>query len=136
MNRIKITMHDFKGEMSRLMPLYPQDSALFRPDQLPVNLLETKGNARMYYHGLFAALQKYSHLRPETWTELPGFVMRMQRSRKPDDPPPSLVDLEKALRKTAETEKRPNLYTAARAIATLIEVLGRTSRIRQVNIHE
>ncbi len=136
MNQVRITLHDFKGEMLRMLPMFPGDSAVFYPDQLPVNILEPKGNVRMYYQGLFAALRKYSNLRDETWTELPGFLMRMQRSRRPIDPPPSLVDLHKALVSAAEKERRPNLLTAARAIATLIEVLGRTARIRQVNTSE
>ena len=136
MNPIKITINDFKGEMNRLLSLYPDDVAVYRPDQFPRNILEPKGNPRLYFHGLFAVLQRYSNIRPETWTELPGFRMRMERSRKPGDPPPSLVDFEKALRQAAKTENRPNLVTAARAVATLIEVLGESARIRTVLNHE
>jgi len=136
MTPVRITMHDFKGELSRFFSRYPSDLALFRPDQLPVNILEPQGHVRTYYQGLFSVVQRYFNLRPETWSELPGIVLRLLRSRRPDDPPPSLVDLERALRKAARTENRPNLLTAARAIAAIIEILGRTARIRKVREHE
>ena len=135
-NRIGIHFYDFKGEAPTLLNLYPEATAIFRPDQLPRNILQAKGNARIYFHGLCAVIQRYNNMRPETWTELPGILMRMEKSRQPNDPPPSLVDLEKNLRRLAVAEQRPNLNTAARGIATLIELLGPSARIRAAGHHE
>ena len=136
MNHVTIELDDFKGESVTLMNLYPEDVAIFRHDQVPQNILQAKGHARTYYHGIFSVIQRYSNLRPETWTELPGIVTRMNKSRRKGDPPPSLVDLERHLRRLADSEDRPNLRTAARGIATLIELLGQSARIRMVKGHE
>ena len=132
MNHVDIVIDDFKGESVGLMKIYPKDVAILRPDQIPRNILQPKGHARTYFQGIFAVIQRYSNMRPETWTELPGILIRMDKSRRPDDPPPSLVDLERNLRKMAITENRPNLNTAARGVAALIEVLGQSARIRMV----
>ena len=59
-------------------------------------------------------------------------MLRIEKGMKPGDSYPSLVDFERILRKIAEKENRQNLTTAARAIASLNSVLGRTAFIRKV----
>ena len=105
-------------------------------DQFPRNILEPKGHERTYYHGLFAIIQRYSNMRPETVTELPGIVMRMNKSRRAGDPYPSLTDLARRLRKMAKDEDRPNLRTAARDIENICVLLGQSSRIRGIGNEE
>lgn len=135
-DKVTIRIADFKDEAITLLNLYPEDVVAFRADQLPQNILEAKGHDSTYYHGIFAVIQRYGNMRAETYTELPGILMRMNKSRGKDDPPPSLVDLEKHLRRIADAEDRPNLKTAARGIASLIELLGQSARIRTVKQHE
>ena len=136
MNKVRIYISDFKNEACRLLSLYPNDTLVFRAGQRPRNILEAHGHAHTYYQSLFGVIRQFSNLHSETWTELPGFLMRLHKSRKAGEPPPSLVDLHRALRKTADKENRPNLKTAARSVATLIELYKDSSRIRTVRNHE
>ena len=133
LGHVECFVADFKGEAAGLLNLYPDDAAVFRPDQLSRNILQPKGDMRTYYHGLFSIIQRYSNMRRETETDLPGIVMRMNRSRRINDPYPALTDLARKLRELAKKEDRPNLKTASRDIGNLIMLLGKSARIRAVN---
>ena len=128
---VRISFIDRKGEGRRYINRY-QNVAIFRPDQLPWNILEPKGNHHIYWSAIFQEIAKAFNLRPETWSELTGIMLRIEKGMKPGDPYPSLVDFERILRTIAEKENRPNLTTAARAIASLNSVLGRAAFIRKV----
>ena len=122
---------DMKGESGTLINLFPEDVAVFRPDQLPHNILQPKGPARAYFRGLIEVIRHYRNLRVETAGDIPGVLLRMNRSRKHDAPAPSLVDLERQLRRLADAEDRPNLRSAAQGISVLIDLLGASARIRK-----
>lgn len=130
---ILCTVHDGKGEMTKLIGLCGQDVSVFTPDQLPRNVLAMpKANPRAYLHGIFACLARYANLHTETWILLPGLRLQMERARRPGQSDPSLVDFEKMLRVKGQREGRANLITAARGIATWIELLGQSSRTRRI----
>ena len=123
---------DHKGEGRRFLHRY-RDVTIFRPDQVPWNILEPVGDHETYWYGLFHEIGRAFNLRPETWSEMISIMVRLGRGLPAGNPYPSLLDFECILRILAEKDGRPNLLTAARAMATLNALLGRSARIRKVD---
>jgi hypothetical protein len=128
---IGVSFQDHKGEGRRLQNIFPDEVAVFRPDQEPCNRLEPVGHAESHAWGIMSEVGKARNLHVETWPELVEVLLRIQRGLKHDEPHPSLKDFECVLRHLAHAENRPKLETAAGALASLSSVLGQTARIRR-----
>jgi hypothetical protein len=125
-----VTLEDFKCEGRRLTNRYA-NVAIFRPDQMPINMLEPVGRSETYWLSWSGEFSKAFNLRPETWTKLPEILSRMEKGMKAGDPYPSLKDFERILFILAEREGRQTLQTAAQALASLNAILGKTALIRK-----
>jgi hypothetical protein len=125
-----VTLEDFKCEGRRLTNRYG-NVAVFRPDQIPINMLEPVGRSETYWLSWSGEFGRAFNLRPETWTKLPEVLSRMEKGMKAGDPYPSLKDFERILFILAEKEGRQTLQTAAQALASLNAILGKTALIRK-----
>jgi hypothetical protein len=128
---MKITFQDHKGEGRRLLNHFSSSILVLRPDQEFWNMLEPIGPSEIYYSAWANEFARAFNLRAETWPELVEILKRIEGGMKPGDPYPSLKDFEKILWHLAEHDNRSKLETAARALAALNAVLGRTAHIRK-----
>jgi len=123
-------LEDFKSEGRRLTNRFA-NVAVFRPDQMPINMLEPIGRSEIYWLSWFSEFGRAYNLRPETWTKVPEILARIEKAMKPSEPYPSLKDMERVLGILADKERRPTLQTVAQALASLNSLLGKTAFIRK-----
>jgi hypothetical protein len=125
-----IEYEDSKGEGCRLLNHFPDDVAIFRPDQVPVNYIAPSGPIEPFFWTSMTALARAFMLHLATYPEAAEILIQISRGLKPGDPPPSLIDCRNIFHKLAQ-EGYPKFASVAGAFAELSSFLGRTAFIRR-----
>jgi hypothetical protein len=126
---IPITGIDHKGELRRFTNRF-DNVAVFRPQELPVNLFAARRNAHATYLGIIAAIARMGSLRAETWPAFPEVMLRLHAGLSNGEPEPSIVDVIAVLHALAKQGK-PTLKTIARTLESFAAMIGTTAYVRR-----
>lgn len=127
---LKVVFHDHKNEGRKLLRRYP-GVVVLRISDFRENFLKPIGDPKQYLTTFWSELGRAYRLRRETVVKVTGISLRVVAGLRPEDPYPSLYDFACMLRRMSKSEGDSTLSTAATALESLVETMGKAATVRE-----